>query len=266
MKKVMTILLAVLMLLSLAACGGKEEEVNDQDTQEAERTQLIVGLDDTFAPMGFRDEGGNLVGFDIDLATAVCEYLGWEVIFQPIDWEAKEMELNNKNIDCIWNGMSITPERQQSMSLSKPYLNNRLVIMCNEGIVVSSKEDLANLKIGTQAQSAALETMQADDVWESIKDNVSEYRSYDEVILDMQAGRIDVMVVDEVLGEYKNSKLDKKFSVSDVDFGDDLYAIGFRKEDTALTKQVEDAIDALIANGKAAEISEKWFGKNIVIG
>jgi len=251
-KKALVIVLAMLVLIPFSACGKNSKK-------------FIVGLDDTFAPMGFRDEAGELVGFDIDLATAVCEHLGWEVVFQPIDWDSKELELNSGKIDCIWNGMSITPERQESMSLSRAYLNNRLIIMCNDGIVVNSKSDLAELRIGTQVKSSALETMQSDPIWIEIASNVTAYPSYDDVIMDMQAGRIDVMVVDEVLGEYKNSKLDKKFTVASVDFGDDLYAIGFRKEDTELTKTIEEAIDALIANGTAAEISNKWFGKDIVI-
>ena len=227
--------------------------------------ELVIGLDDTFAPMGFRDESGNLVGFDIDLATAVCEELGVKATFQPIDWDAKEMELSSGNIDCIWNGMSITPEREEAMSLSQAYLNNKIVIMTKEGVAVSAKEDLANYNIGIQAGSAALEAVTNDAVYASIQDKITEYPTYDEVILDVQAGRLDCMIIDEVYGGYKNAKLGSIFAVSEVDFGDDLYAIGFRKGDAELTQAVNDAINALIESGKAAEISEAWFGADIVV-
>lgn len=300
MKKTLALLLAVMMcVLSFAACGTTDEsstastnsEASNASTESAVSTgdsastdastdetvyagwdyiknngKIVIGLDDTFAPMGFRDEANNLVGFDIDLAKAVGEILGVTVEFKPIDWNAKEMELSSKNIDCIWNGMSATPARQESMSLTNKYLNNRIVIMTLNGEVkVASAADLANYKVGTQADSAALEVMLANEAIDSFKDNISEYPTYDEAILDMEAGRIDCIVVDEVLGEYKNSKRDQKLTLCEYNFGDDFYAIGCRKEDTGVSAKINEAIATLIENGKAAEISNNWFGKNIVI-
>lgn len=227
--------------------------------------KLVIGLDDTFAPMGFRNEAGEIVGFDIDLARAVCEQLGVEAEFQPIDWDAKEMALAAGSVDCLWNGMSATAKRAEVMSLSQAYLNNKIVIMTKEGVTVASKEDLAQYQIGIQVESAALEAVQADPIYETIKDQITEYPTYDEVILDVQAGRLDCMIIDQVYGEYKNSKMGEVFGISDVDFGDDLYAIGFRKGDTELTQAVNDALNALIENGTAGEISETWFGKDIVV-
>ena len=227
--------------------------------------ELIIGLDATFAPMGFRETNGDLVGFDIDLAVAVCDVLGVTPKFQPIDWSAKEMELNGGNIDCIWNGMSATDERKVSMSLSQEYLNNKIVIIGEGADEISAKKDLANFKIGIQMGSAALEVVMADSDYESFKDKIVEYPTYDEVILDMQAGGVNCMIVDEVLGSYKNAKLNNKYKIAPIDFGDDLYAIGFRKSDTELTDAVNKALQSLIANGKAADISTKWFGSDIVI-
>lgn len=245
-----------------AAADGTQTTVKDiQDKGE-----LVIGLDDTFAPMGFRDESGELVGFDIDLATAVCEELGVTAKFQPIAWDAKELELSSGRVDCLWNGMSSTPDRQESMSLSKPYLNNRIIVMTNPGIEIQSKEDLKDYYIGIQAMSAALETLENDPVYDTIPAaQIVQFPTYDEVIMDMGTGRLDCMVIDEVLGNYKNNNLDSKFGVADFDFGDDLYVIGFRKADVELTNAVDEAISALKANGKAAEISNKWFGEDIVI-
>ena len=149
MKKKLLVLLALMMALSMVVMTGCGGEDTDQDNAELtgweyieDKGVLVVGLDDTFAPMGFRDEANNLVGFDIDLANAVGEQLGIQIEFRPISWEAKEMELESKNIDCIWNGMSATPERQKSMALTDKYLNNKIVIMAaDENVVIDKVED-----------------------------------------------------------------------------------------------------------------------------
>lgn len=280
MKKKLLLLAAVLVLavgsFALTGCGGGDSDAQSGSDEGAAadtswedmqaKGELVVGLDDTFAPMGFRDEENNLVGFDIDLANAVGKELGIKVKFQPINWDSKELELTSKNVDCLWNGMSATPERIEKMSLSNKYLNNKIVIMAlKKDVKVTKAEDLAGYNIGTQADSAALETMEADAAYDTFKDKVTEYKTYDQALMDMQAGRVDCIVVDQVLGEYKNSKLEEKMTVCDYDFGDDFYAIGFRKEDKALTDKVNEAIKAAIDNGEAEKISKKWFDKNIVI-
>ncbi|MEG0764271.1 MAG: amino acid ABC transporter substrate-binding protein [Oscillospiraceae bacterium] len=264
MKKLITLTLcAALAITSFTACGAKTYSTKVADIKK--NGELIIGLDDTFAPMGFREANGELVGFDIDLANAVCEKLGVKATFKPIDWNAKEMELTSGNIDCIWNGMSINPERKEKMSLSKAYLNNRIVIMTKKDIKVSEKADLAKYNIGIQAGSAALDAIKADEVYSSVKDKIVEYPTYDEVILDMQAGRLDCMIIDEVYGGYKNGKMGLPYVVSDVNFGDDLYAVGFRKGDTELTEEVNKIMLELSANGKSADISNKWFSADITI-
>lgn len=267
MKKSFVLLLTAIICASLLFGCSADSNKDSGWNYVKNKGVLVVGLDDTFAPMGFRDAATNeLIGFDIDLAKAVAEILEVEVEFKPIDWSAKELELSSKNIDCIWNGMSATPERQESMALSKKYLNNRIVIMAlDPAVKVSSVEDLAGLNIGTQADSAALEVMQGHAAYDSFKDKIVTYPTYDEVILDLQTGRLDVMVVDEVLGEYKNTQMGSGMTVCDFNFGDDYYAIGCRKGETDLADKLNEAIKKLIDNGKAAELSEKWFGRNIVI-
>lgn len=257
MKKIIAVIVMLAMALTLfAGCSSSKDEET-----------LIVGLDATFAPMGFTNEAGEIVGFDIDLAKAVAQEMGVKVQFQPISWDAKEMELSSKRIDCIWNGMSQTPEREQSMQLTQPYLNNKIVIMGKDADKITSIDDLVGKKIGTQQKSAALEALQSHEIYDSVKDNVTEMPTYDEIILDMKSGRIDVMIVDEVLGEYKNSLLSdaEKMSVATVDFGDDLYVIGCRKGDTELVKELETAIKKVIASGEAKTISEKWFGRDLLL-
>ncbi len=273
MKKIISMLLVLVLAMgtmALVGCGAKKEAEAPAEgadwTYITDKGVLIVGLDDTFAPMGFRDKDGSLVGFDIDLANAVGEKLGVAIEFKPIEWSAKEMELSAKTIDCIWNGMSATPERMESMQLSDKYLNNKIVIMASsDEVKIASAADLANYKVGTQAQSAALESMQASENFEDFKANISEYGSYDDAVLDMQGGRIDCIVIDQVLGEYINQKLGGKMHLCEFDFGDDFYAIGFRKGETVLVDKVNEALRALIDDGTAKTISEKWFGTDIVI-
>lgn len=271
MKKLGLLALTGMMAFGLAACSSDDTTTTEDalvgwDYVEA-NGQLIVGLDDTFAPMGFRDEAGELVGFDIDLAEAVGEYLDIEVVFQPISWDAKDMELESKRIDVIWNGMSATAERAETYSLTKKYLNNKIVVMglTDAEITVTEVADLAGLTVGTQADSAALETMMAAEGYDLFADGVAEYATYDEAILDMQAGRVDVIVVDQVLGEYKNAQMGEVMTTYDYNFGDDFYAIGCRKDSADLAEVLNDAIAALIEDGTAAAISEEWFGKDIVI-
>ncbi len=263
MKKIIAAILAILMLTGLlAACGqqgGGWAEIE-------KRGELIVGLDDTFAPMGFRDDDDNLVGFDIDLANAVGRELGVQIKFQPINWKANISELNAKRVDVLWNGMSATPARQEALSLTNKYLNNEIVIMSyKDGFNIKSAGELKDAKIGTQSSSAALEVLEGSDNYDEFKDNISLYDTYLEASLDMETGRIDCIVVDRVYGDYMNTKLENKMSTSDFDFGDDLYAIGCRKEDTDLVKKLNDALKRLIDSGEAAQISIKWFGENKVI-
>ena len=255
---------------ALTGCGGNDKkDAAAEDTSWAyveDKGELIVGLDDTFAPMGFRDEDGKLVGFDIDLATAVAKELGVKVKFQPINWDSKAMELESKNIDCIWNGMSITDEVKEKMTLSNKYLNNQIIIMAlDKKVKVEKAEDLANYKIATQVDSSGLKVLTENEAYESYKDNITEYKTYDQAIMDMQTGRMDCVVVDQVLGEYKNSKMKEKMQVCDFNFGGDFYAVGFRKGEEALAAKINDAIKATIDSGEAEKISKKWFGKNIVI-
>ncbi len=231
---------------------------------------LVVGLDDTFAPMGFRDPAGELVGFDIDLARAVAKEMGLAIEFQPVEWSAKEMELAAKNVDCLWNGMSRTPEREKSMTLSKDYLNNRLIIMTVKGVAINQLDELANYRVGTQAGSSGYDVLSQSGVFPLLKDKLFEYATYDECILDMRAGRVDAMVVDEVLGQYKNNNMHAALDVAAADFGDDFYVIGFRRDadnavNEALRKSVEDAIQRVIDSGEGGKISEKWFGANLLL-
>lgn len=182
----------------------KDAEVSADDTSLEDlksRGKLVLGLDDSFPPMGFRDENNDIVGLDIDLAAEVCKRLGVELEVQPIDWDSKEMELTSGKIDCIWNGMTVTDDRIEAMFLSKPYLDNRQVVIVEEGSKIESVSDLAGKTIGLQKGSSAREAFDANPIASEVKE-VVEYEDNVEAFLDLQAGRIDALLVDEVAGNY----------------------------------------------------------------
>ena len=190
-KKVIALTMVLLMVFTMFALTGCGNESEFADVQE--KGTLVVGLDDAFAPMGFRDADGNLVGFDIDLANAVGEELGVEVEFVPIDWNAKEMELEAQTIDCVWNGMSITPDRLENMELTDKYLNNKIVLMslASSDLDVTEASQLADLQIGTQVDSSALKMLQSNEAYESFKGRCDRRRPGAGRIHQQQPGRRD---------------------------------------------------------------------------
>lgn len=285
MKKFLSFVIAGTMVLSMAGCGGNsdssetseaetaaeedveaEADAEETDGEEAEAIdKIVVGLDDTFAPMGFRDENNELVGFDIDLANAVGEIIGCEVEFQPIDWDTKETELETGKIDLIWNGFSYSEERNESMTLSSPYLDNAQIIIVPSDSDIQTKADLAGKVVGLQDGSTAADAVEADEMSSEIGE-IYTYDTNDLAFTDLSVGgRIDAVVADEILAMYYIETSGADFRVLDEDFGSEVYVVAAKLGNTALMDQVEAALTEIGENGTAAEISEKWFGENIYI-
>lgn len=251
--------LASLMILAAMLIVG----CSNAPTQTLQTETLTMGLDDTFAPMGFRDEKGNLVGFDIDLATEVAKRIGITIEFQPIDWSMKETELNAGNIDFIWNGYTITAERKEKVAFTKPYLENSQIIVTLAGSDVATKADLAGKNVCVQAESSALDAINAEPQVASSFGKLVEYSTNNEAFSDLEAGRSDALVVDEVLARfYMKQNGQEKYKVLDEDFGDEEYGIGIRKADTELLKKVDAAMDEMRNDGTYDEIYQKWFSEN----
>ena len=266
MKKLLALVLAMVMVLSMAACGSKDAGAKDGAATDFGYTKLIVGVDDTFAPMGFRDENNELVGFDIEMAKAVGEKLGVEIQFQVIDWSMKEQELNQGNIDLIWNGYTITDERKEKVAFTPAYLDNKQVVVTMADSGITSLADLAGKVVAAQIDSSAVDAMNAmPEISDTFADR-PEFDTNDMAILDMEAGRAHAVVADSVLLNYVVSHKDdpSKYVILEEDFGSEEYGIGVRKSDTALLEALNKAIAELKEDGTAAEISTKWFGENIV--
>ena len=162
---------------------------------------FILGLDDSFPPMGFRDENNNVVGFDIDLATEVCNRMGVELICQPIDWDAKELELSSGKIDCIWNGMTITDERVANMFFTKAYIANEQIVIVPNNSKIQKISDLKGKIVGLQKGSSSLEALNKNAVAKDVKEIV-EYPENVSAYMDLKAKRVDAFVVDSVAGRY----------------------------------------------------------------
>lgn len=265
-KRILSLLLIAGMILSLAACGAKDGDDKSLEYIK-DRKKFILGLDDSFPPMGYRDEANNIVGFDIDLAKAVCEKLGVELVLQPIEWLAKETELNTKNIDCIWNGFSITPDRKESLTLSKPYMGNSISLVVNKNSDITNKADMAGKRLAVQSGSSADETLNADENKEFKESlgKVNGFADYVTALMDLETGNSDAVLMDSVVANYMINEAGKDFVVLDDNLVAEEYAIGFRKGDEALKKAVEDAITELKKDGTLKEISTKWFGSDKTI-
>ena len=290
-KKILVLLIAVLLALTFAACGkkdvenivsnqnAKQEEVNTTESDQEEqadnsleyilnRGKLILGLDDAFPPMGFRDDSGEIVGFDIDLAKAVCEKLGVELVLQPIYWPAKENELETKNVDCLWNGFSVTPERIEKLTLSIPYMENAIAIVVTKESGIKSKEDMAGKRLAVQGGSSAEEALYMDEnkeFRESLGEINSGFKDYVTALMDLETGNSDAVLMDSVVANYMISQAGKDFIVLEDNLVAEKYAIGFRKGEEALAEAINNALRELKADGTIAEISTRWFGSDITI-
>ena len=264
-KRIIVLLMAVLTVLSLTACGTKNGGSDTSLKYIKDNKKFILGLDDSFAPMGFRDASGKIVGFDVDLATAVCEKLGVELVLQPIDWKTKEVELNTKNIDCIWNGFSVTDERLKNLTMSAAYMDNSISLVVVNGSDIKSMADMAGKKLAVQSGSSAEETLNAAEN-KAFKDSLGEVISlsdYTTALLDLETGSSDAVLMDSVMANYMINDLGKNYVVLADSLVAEEYAVGFRKGEEALRQAVEDALKDLKKDGTVEKISTKWFGSDI---
>ena len=220
---------------------------------------FVLGLDDSFPPMGFRDKDNNIVGFDIDLATEVCARLGLKLKTQPISWDAKEQELNTGKIDCIWNGMSVDSDRARVMNLSDAYLKNRMIFTVKDKSLATLAA-LAGKKIAVQNGSTAQKLLEASDAGKAAKEIVP-FDDNQTALMDLEKGGVDAVFLDEIVAKYWIVTNAKPYIVLEEGLSDEVYAVGFRKKDQALRDSVNNVLVAMKKDGKFAEISAKWFGK-----
>ncbi|WP_460480378.1 amino acid ABC transporter substrate-binding protein [Comamonas humi] len=260
-------LVATLALSALLAACGKTEA--PKPTAEAPApapaaaTKVVVGLDDNFPPMGFRDDKNEIVGFDIDMAREAAKRLNLQVEFKPIDWSAKEAELSGKRVDVLWNGLTITPERKEKIAFTAPYMENHQIIVVAAKSGIKAKADLAGKVVGAQDGSSAVDAVKKE---EAVAKSFKEFKTFGDnitALMDLSTGRLDAVVLDEVVGRYQVAKKPDEYTVLDDNFGTEEYGVGLRKEDTELHAKLDGALTEMKKDGTAGTIATKWFGKDV---
>ncbi len=270
MKRSISVLVAVCMAIGLilAGCASASPQgtaaADDSWTRIKEQGYFFLGLDDSFPPMGYRDDNNEIVGFDIDLAREVAKRMGVEVRLQPVVWETVTQELNKGTIDVIWNGCTINEERLAVIDFTKPYMDNKQVVVVLKDSPYQTLEDLSGKKLAIQQGSSAEAALDANA---QFKDSLSEIVKFEDnakAFLDLDSERVDCVAVDVCVYGYYFQQFPDKYRMIEASLGDEQFGVGVRKADDAFTAELQKAIDAVYADGTAGEISKKWFGEDIV--
>ena len=265
------VLMATAMVFTMAGCGSskdadtsakKETKTEDSKDKENSDKQFIVGFDAEYPPYGYKDDNGEYVGFDLDLAQEVCARNGWELVKQPIDWDSKDMELNSGSIDCIWNGFTMTG-REDDYTWSKPYVDNSIVVVVKEGSGIEKKEDLAGKVVAVQADSSGLAALtDEEDNEENLKlaasfSDLQQVADYNTAFMNLEAGAVDAIVVDIGVADYQ---LESRtgFAMLDDKIRTEQYAVGFKLGNEELRDQVQSTLDEMVKDGTFDDIAKKW--------
>ena len=257
MKKIFASIAAIAFAVVFTGCDMSKADNSLKKVKE--KGEFVLGLDDSFPPMGFRDKNNNIVGFDIDLAKEVCARMGVKLKTQPISWDAKEQELNTGNIDCIWNGMSVDSARAKAMNLSDPYFTNRMIFAVKNK-ELTTFETLKGKKIAVQNGSTAQKMLDASDVGKAAQEIVA-FDDNQTALMDLEKGGVDAVFMDEIVARYWIVSNDKDYAILQESLSDEVYAVGFRKKDQALRDAVNSILDEMKKDGRFVEISAKWLGK-----
>ena len=279
-KRLLSAVMASAMVLSLAACGGaktettaaettaeKKEETTTAGTTAAETAEaaggtLIVGFDQDFPPMGFVGDNGEYTGFDLDLAKEVASRLGLEYKAQPIAWDSKDMELESGNIDCIWNGFTITG-REDDYTWTTPYMANKQVFVVANDSDIKSQADLAGKVVEVQADSSAEAALNENQDLANTFGQLLTTPDYNTAFMDLEQGAVDAVAMDVIVAGYQIKQRNADFKILDDSLSEEEYGIGFKKGNTELRDKVQGALEEMAADGTLAKISDEWFGEDV---
>lgn len=271
MKKRLVLLLVTAMAATtvLAGCGSKDSGSSDNGKKSSKEAKvendddtLIVGFDASFPPYGYKDDSGEYVGFDLDLAQEVCDRNNWKLVKQPIDWDSKDAELNSGTIDCIWNGFTMNG-REDDYTFSVPYVDNSQVIVVAEDSGIEKLTDLAGKTVGVQAASAALDLLKSEEEGgqKELADTfgaLNEFADYNTAFTELQAGALDALAIDVGVAKYQLNSRGEGFKILDETLNTEQYAIGFKKGNTELCDIVNADLQKLADDGTVAELAEKY--------
>ena len=267
-SKLIITLLSFLLILTGCASGGKDKPQKDNWNDFENQKTIVIGFDNTFVPMGFQDKSGKNIGFDIDLANEVFKKYNIKVQWQAINWDLKETELKNGNIDLIWNGYSKTSEREKNVLFSDEYMINEQVIVTKKSKNIVNKDQLKDKVLGAQTGSSGYDSFNSNPeiLKRIVKNNdATQYESFNEALIDLENDRIDALLIDRVYANYYLKQQNKlqDYNIINAGFEGDSFAVGARKADTTLVKKVNEAFKELYKEGKFQEISNKWFGEDV---
>ena len=276
-KKMLTVLLAAAMTVSLAGCGSKDADKKDnasvQNTENvksdngSDRTQFVVGFDAEFPPYGYMDEDGDYTGFDLELAQEVCDRNGWELVKKPINWDSKDMELESGSIDCIWNGFTMNG-REDDYTFSDPYVDNSIVVVVAKDSDINKLSDLAGKVVDVQADSSGLAALQGDDATDENKEltasfaELQQVADYNTAFMNLESGAVDAVVLDIGVAKYQMSSRGDAFRMLDEQVSSEQYAIGFKKGNTELRDQVQKTLDEMVKDGTFTTIVNNYTDYN----
>ena len=279
-KRLLSAVMAAAMVLSLAACGGaktettaaettaeKKEETTTAGTTTAETAEaaggtLIVGFDQDFPPMGFVGDNGEYTGFDLDLAKEVASRLGLEYKAQPVAWDSKDMELESGNIDCIWNGFTITG-REDDYTWTTPYMANKQVFVVANDSDIKSQADLAGKVVEVQADSSAEAALKENQDLANTFGQLLTTPDYNTAFMDLEQGAVDAVAMDVIVAGYQIKQRNADFKILDDSLSEEEYGVGFKKGNTELRDKVQGALEEMAADGTLAKISDEWFGEDV---
>lgn len=224
--------------------------------------KFTVGFDQEFPPMGFVGDDGQFTGFDLDLAKEVASRLGLEFVPQPINWDAKDMELDSGNIDCIWNGFTMQG-REDAYTWVGPYMANNQVFVVNADSDIASKADLAGKAVEVQKDSSGLAALQDDAELSASFGSMTEVADYNTALMDLESGACDAVCMDSIVAGYQIKSSGKDMKILDDTLSAEEYGIGFKKGEDELAKAVQDTLMEMKDDGTVAKISNDWFGSDV---
>lgn len=256
-----------------AAATEAETEKESGETTEAQSADasmsdnvaggtFTVGFDQDFPPMGFVGDDGEYTGFDLDLAKEVAKRLGKEFVPQPIAWDSKDMELNAGNIDCIWNGFTVTG-REDNYTWSEPYMNNTQVFVVGKDSGINSAADLAGKVVEVQADSSAEAALKENPDLAGTFGTLQTTPDYNTAFMDLEMGAVDAIAMDVIVAGYQIEQRKADFVILEDSLSSEEYAVGFKLGNTELKDQVQAQLEAMAADGTMQKISEEWFGRDI---
>ncbi len=284
-KRIAALLLAGIMTVGLCSCassGNSSSAADNADSSSADSSaadnadstaseggdwqyiadkgNFVAGIT-LFEPMNYYDENGELTGFETEFTKAVCEKLGVEAKFQEIEWDKKEIELNAKTIDAIWNGLTVTEERKENMGFSKSYVRNKqvVVIKADNKDKYTDEASMAGASCAAESGSAGQTAIETSSVL-SQNEFVGASAQKD-VLLEVKAGTVELGVLDYVMAKAsigEGTDYDDLMIVEGVELAPEEYAIGMRKGDTETIDKVNGAIDELVADGTLKALAEKY--------